>query len=102
MIDEILKKFNVKYEDLSIGERETLTSWMKSLSSNELTIDKLRQYIQSMKESVENELTVTTNNSIQDAFLKARLRNYLLIEGFLQSPEKARKAIERMISGIVK
>ena len=31
MIDEILSKLNLKYEDLNTSERETLNGWLDSL-----------------------------------------------------------------------
>lgn len=100
MIDEILEKYNLKYEDLNSVEKETLNSWMSSLEINQLTLEKVRDYITSMRESVEYELAKIGHESKQDIYLKARLRNYLLIEGFLSSPEKARKAIERSLASI--
>lgn len=52
-----------------------------------------------MKYSVEDKLTKTTHNSKQDIFLKARLRNYILIEAFLTGPDKAREQLDRAIAG---
>lgn len=98
-MDKILEQFGLKYDDLNSEEKKTLSGWMESLSKNELTIDIIRNYIFSMKESVEQELTKTDLNTKQDIFLKARLRNYMLLEAFLTTPEKAKKAIEQAISG---
>lgn len=100
MIDEILTRFNLKYEDLNVAERETIDSWAASLNQNQMTLEHVRAYVASMRDSVEQELTSVAHNSKQDIFLKARLRNYLLLEAFLDTPEKAKKALERMLSGI--
>lgn len=102
MIDEILQRFDLKYEDLNSAEKETLDMWMVSLEKNTLTIEKIREYIVSMRHSVELELSQTTHNNKQDIFLKARMRNYLLLEAFLQTPDKARQAIERSLASIIK
>jgi len=70
------------------------------LSKNELTVNTVRSHLASMRDSVEQELTKTDNGTKQDIFLKARLRNYMLLEAFLSTPEKAKEAMERMLTGI--
>lgn len=102
MLDRILEKFNVKYEDISSDERETLNTWVEAIQKSKLTPQKVREFIVTMREAVERELTKTDHNTKQDIFLKARLRNYLVIEGFLTSPEKAEQQLELAISGFAK
>lgn len=99
-MDKILERLGLNYSDLSSAERETLHSWVQSLETNELTVDKIREYVGAMRDSVEQELTKTDHNSKQDIFLKARLRNYMLLEGFLSTPERARRAIELQLNSI--
>lgn len=101
MIDEILTKFNLKYSDLSRDEVEVLHNWLSALQENSLTVDKIRDYLQSMKGYVEDELTRVGHESKQDVLLKARLRNYMLLEAFLTSPDKARKQMENALAGMV-
>ncbi len=101
-IDQVLEKTGLKYEDLNAVERETLKTWMEDLSKNRLTLEAVKRYIESMKEGVEQELTKVGFDSKQDLLLKARLRNYMLLSAFLEAPEKAKKALEQAISGIVK
>ena len=99
-MDELLKRFNLKYDDLTSAERETLNTWMEALDKNKITLENVKGYIASMRDSVEQELTATGHNNKQDIFLKARLRNYMLLEAYLSTPEKAKKALERSIAGI--
>jgi len=101
MLNKILEKAGLKYEDLSEAERLTLNEWSEKLSKGGLTVDNVRNYIVSMRDSVEKDLTKTDLNSKQDLFLKARLRNYMLLDSFLSTPEKAKQAVERQISGLV-
>lgn len=101
IVDDILQKFDLKYEDLHPAERETLMGWLDQLDNNQLTLEQVRGFVHSLKESVEGELTQVGHNSKEDIFLKARLRNLMLLEAFMTSPEKARTAIERAIAGIV-
>jgi hypothetical protein len=98
MIDELLEKIGLKYEDLNSAERETLNTWTEALEKNKLTLEGVKTYISSMRDAVDQELTKTDYNSKQDLFLKARLRNYMLLEAFLSTPEKAKKAIEKSIA----
>lgn len=101
MFNKILERLNLKYEDLTPDERTTLNEWSDSLNKKSLTVENIRDHISSMKESVEKDLTKTDLNSKQDLFLKARLRNYMLLDAYLGSPEKAKEAIERQIAGLV-
>lgn len=102
MIDQYLEKLGLKYEDLNSDERSTLSMWMDSLTKNELTMEKVRTYVKAMRDSVEQELTSVAHNSKQDIFLKARLRNYMLFDAFLATPERAKQALEQALSGLIK
>ncbi len=101
MMNEILEKWGVKYEDLNAMEKETLNKMLEDLSKTQLTLDKVKTYLATMRDSVEQELTKTGLNSKQDLFLKARLRNYMLLEAFLSTPEKAKQALEQAMKGLV-
>jgi len=101
MIDEILARVGLKYDDLEPPERETLNVWLQALQQSQVNPEKLKGYISSMRESVENELTKSDLGTKQDLFLKARLRNYLLLEAFLSSPDKAKEQLDRAIAGLV-
>ena len=101
MIDSILERTGLKYDDLKPAEIETLNGWLKRLESKEFTVSNVKEYIVAMRRSVDEEVSKTTHNSKQDIFLKARLRNYILLEAFLDSPGKARKEVERRLAGLV-
>ena len=101
VIEQILTKVGLKYEDLTTAERETLIQWTQVLQSNQLTIPNVKTFVHSLRDSVEQELANTNFNSKQDIFLKARLRNLMLIEAFLSSPEQAQQALDRAIAGLV-
>ena len=101
MIDELLERVGLKYEDLSSVEKETLNTWMEALEKGQLNLEKIKEYVVSMKEAVEQELTKADLGSKQDLFLKARIRNYMLLDAFLSTPERAKQQIENSISGMV-
>jgi hypothetical protein len=102
IVDDILEKAGLKYEELKPQEKETLNTWMEALQKSQLSVEKIRDYITSMKQAVEMELTKANVGKKDDLFLKARLRNYMLIEAFLSTPEKAKEQIENAVRGIVK
>jgi len=98
IVDKLLERLNLKYDDLTREEEATYHSMLESINKSKFTVDSIRDEISSMRESVEKELTKTTHNSKQDLFLKARLRNYVLLLAFLDTPEKAKRALERALS----
>ena len=102
MLDDLLEKFNLKYEDLNAVERETLNTWVEALQKGQVSVEKIKEYIVSMREAVENEVSRSNLGSKQDLFLKARLRNYLLLESFLSTPERAKQQMENMLAGMTK
>lgn len=101
MLEEILTRLNLKYEELTPEERETLNSWTSALSKGGLSIEQVKGYIKSMRDGVENELCSFKLDKSQDLYLKARLRNYMLLEALLSTPEKAKESVERAIAGLV-
>ena len=102
MIDKLLKKFNLKYEDLNKVEKETLGGWLENLSKQKITVKGIEDYIRKMLTGVERELAQDDLPKTKDIFLKARMRNYLLLLDFLTSPEKAKRSIEESLKNIKK
>lgn len=122
-MNQILEKVGLKYEDLNAAERETLQTWMETLNQSSITIGHIKTYVSSMRESVEQDLTNikdAPNNWFQliayifplvgiikkwyqdqhQVALKARLRNYMLLESMLSTPEKAKQALDNAIAGL--
>ena len=110
MLSKLLEDKGIKYEDLNAAEKETLSKWEQTLAKNELTLQHVKDYIPRLIEAVEREITdVKESTSIwsflfrkKDIFLKARLRNYLMIQDFLSTPDRAKKYIEQSIQNINK
>ena len=108
-MDELLTKFGLKYEELTPLEKETLHSMVNAAQQNILSVEKIKDNIQACKYSVEQELSNTPSNLFtwlfgwkRDFGLKARLRNYMLLEAVLTSPERAKKALEQTLSQVRK
>jgi hypothetical protein len=102
MLQSLLDKFNIKYEDLTTAEKDTLQGWATALDKKELTLPDVKDHIRTLIEAVERELANYNLQKDQDLFLKARLKNYLMISDFLTGPDKAKKYIEQSIQNIKK
>ena len=127
MYDELLKQFDLTDEDLDTpghsGERDQLIAWINDLQQNQLTVEKVLEYIVKMRDSIEKDLAKERNTQYdflsmlcffipivgiirkwyQDQRkleLEARLQNYLLLEAFLSSPEKAKQAIRDRLKNV--
>ena len=108
-VEEILKKYKLKFEDLNPAERETLLGMMKSLENNQMSVEKIKDYLKVMRDSVELELVDEPEFIFHYIFrvfnrkhilLKARLKNYMLLEAFLGTPEKAKAALDRALAQV--
>ena len=100
MMDDLLERMGLKYEELKPAERETYHTWLETLSQKPIAPDDIKKYIRQMKESLEMELSKTDPSLFhwffgwkRDFAMKARLRNYILLESFLDGPERAKHAL---------
>jgi hypothetical protein len=107
--EQIEEKLGIKIETLNAAEKETYFSMLTAVQKSQMTPEKLKEYISSMKDAVEKELInepefirifIFKVENRKQILLKARLQNYRLLESFLLSPEKAKEALEEMISNI--
>lgn len=122
-IDQILEKFDLSYSELTSSERDTLDQMLSAMSQQPLTVERLKDYIHAMRDGIEQELTKETDVPTnwltwlgffipfvaiirkfyadrRDLALKARLRNLVLLEAFLMSPQRARQQLEDAIQNI--
>lgn len=101
-MDELLEALGLDYDQLNPEEKRVYSEWLDQYSSiGTVTTEDIKRYISALKSSVEQELANVDNGRNKDTFLKARLRNYLLLESFLESPEKARQAFKNQVKGLV-
>ena len=100
LIEEIEKKVGVKVEDLNPLEKETFFKMLEVVEKTQMTPERLKDYIVSMKMAVEQDLTKSNLGTKKDLFLKARLKNYILLEAFLTSHKRAKAQLEDMVSKV--
>jgi uridine kinase len=105
-LESLLSKLGLTYEELSSEEKETFRQWSEQLNSNPLTVDDIKFFIKRLKDIVSNELVDAPEYEYilifripnrKHVLLKARLRNLLLIEGFLEGKERAKKVLEAQL-----
>jgi len=111
MLEELLEKKNLKYEDLTAEERETYSVLYEAVKKSTITLDSLKASIGRMREAVENALVdedeyiwiwIMRKPNPKNVYLKARLKNYILLEALLSAPEKAKAMIEQTIGSMGK
>lgn len=94
VLDKISELTGLKFEDLKPVERETAMNWIQTMAEREIGLEDVRMFINSMRVAVDGELAVSNLSREQDLYLKARLKNLIMLEAFITSPEKAQKALE--------
>lgn len=110
-LDEMLSKLNLTYEDLTVQERETYQKWLKVLDTKPVTVEDIKLYVKQMRETVELKLVDMPEFTFifgifkvvnrEQVGLKARLKNYLLLESFMESRERAKQSLEKQIENTV-
>lgn len=122
-VDELLKKRGLTFDELTSDERETLYSWMNAINKNQITVVDVRDYVLKMRDSVATALTELDETphtwlgllglfvpfvgivrkwylDQRKLALEARLRNYILLEQMLSTPDRARAAVEKQVSAM--
>lgn len=112
MDELILSKLGVKsYEELNESEKATFDNMVRTLEGKTLTLENVRDYVHQLKNAIIDQLIKEpeyTNVFIfkvlnrQHVFLKARLRNIVLIDNMIHSPVKAKKSLESYLANIKK
>jgi hypothetical protein len=107
--EQIEEKFGLKIENLNALERETYNKMLEAVQKAQIDHLKLREYIISMRDAIERELINEPEfiriflwkvENRKQILLKARLQNYMLLESFLISPERAKQQLEDMVAGM--
>jgi hypothetical protein len=101
-LDKFLQSIGLSYEDLTSDERDDYKKMYDTLNGQTMTVENIQEAIVKMREDVCNQLIDTTITDRNDQQLKARLKNYMLLEGFLRGPLEAKKAYERMLENRTK
>ena len=101
LYDKYLDELGIKYEDLNPVEKETFNQ--KAFDIKNFSITDVKQHVIDMKNAVALQLSDihdTEEDLEKDLILKARLKNYILLEAFLTSPDRAEKALKEALQNI--
>ena len=108
-VTEKLEEQGIDIDTLNAAEKETYFKMLEAVQKAQMTPEKLKDHITTMREAITLELIKEPEfNYIfifkvpnrKQILLKARLQNYILLESFLLSPEKAKQALEDMVGNI--
>lgn len=92
-LDQLVEKLG-GYDKLDSAEREVYREHLKIIEGKAITIDDSKSFVRNMISAIERALVDTKEKSPESINLKARLKNFLMLEQFLFTPERAKKALE--------
>lgn len=101
-MDELLEALGLSYDQLNDAERSTYQKYYEDVSTREMTITDVKEFIKNLRMAVDEKLAIHNLSKEEDLFLKARLQNYIVLEAFLSGPEIARKRLEEWIKSLKK
>jgi hypothetical protein len=102
VLEEIKSRLGLSFEDLKSAERDTLMGWLNALDKQQVTPESILSYVSRLRQIVDTELATHKLSAKEDLYLKARLKNYILLEAFLRGPAEAKKAIEMYVKRLKK
>ena len=93
-LDQLLEVTGHKFEELTPDEQATAIEMLEVIKNTKVTVDIVKKHIANMKYAVEEKLAVAELTPAQDLYLKARLRNYMLLDILIGSQERAKEDVE--------
>ena len=82
------------YDKLSEDEQKVYRDQLEVIQGKQITIEDIKVFVRGMIGAIERSLSDTKEGSHESRHLKARLKNALVIEAYIFSPERAKKALE--------
>lgn len=104
--DILLEKRGLTYDELSTEEREVYNQLTDEARKSVLTMESFKSGVVRMREAIQMELVdepefnyifIFKVPNRKQIYLKARLKNLILIEAILIAPEKVKEQIEQTI-----
>ena len=94
LIQELLKKRGIKnLSELDPAEKAIFDRWQKMLTTEDITIERLTEFIKEQKRRAEINIANPDNTKEKDMFLKASLNIYGSLLGLINSPKRERETI---------
>jgi len=95
IVDEWLSQKGLKFEELSHEERDTYVKMLEVAEAHPISIEDWKTFISQMITGIQSELVMTKDGTQKSIDGKARLRNMIVMQNFLNTPERAKKDLER-------
>lgn len=113
LLQDLLQQHNTSLEGMSQDEMDSFFNLLRAAESKSLDMPKLKLVLRDLISAVERDLIdadeydyaffgLVRRLNRKHLFLKARLHNYLVLEGMVTSPERARRAMEDVIERLGK
>ena len=83
------------FDDLRPDEKDSYFKLLELAESSKITLEDITKHIHEMRMGVEYSLASDKLNSKEDLFLKARLKNYILLEALFDRPERAKQMLKQ-------
>lgn len=97
ILNRMLGKLGVSYDQLSDEERRTFNTWSDALSGRRLTDEDVKNFFDTELLDIMSKLRTTKLDSREDTFLKMKLDFIMRTKDFLASPEREKLMVERQI-----
>lgn len=97
ILNRMLGKLGVSYDQLSDEERRTFNVWQDALSGRKLTDEDVARFLDGEQHDAVVKLSSATFNERTDTFLKMKLDFIIKVKEFLATPEREKQMVERQI-----
>ena len=100
MLENFLKKIGVKgYDELTQEEKAVYQQYQEVLTK-QVTVDDIKSFIKAQIDTILISLSDYDNPAKKDIYLKARLRDMMMIKALLESPDKAKENLKNVIKNL--
>ena len=93
-IEDLVDKYG-GLDNLSKEEKDTYFSHLKIIQGKPITVEDTKNFVRQLITQIEQLLVNAPEGTPESMGLKMRLKDMLVMEAFLFSPERAKKAIEK-------
>lgn len=94
MLNALLEKLGLKYENLSDEERKTWEIWAKTLTTKDVTLDDLKAFLAAESARAFEELQKWDNTPARELYYKALTHLSTMMQKFISTPASQRDALK--------
>lgn len=97
ILDKWMENKNLKYEELTREEKDFYLQSQEMIEQKPPSIAEQVDNLENMIDNLLLELVDLRTQSAKDTFLKARVKNLLVIKASLTSAERAKKQLKKLL-----